>query len=275
MPIAKRDLILAGGTIAAVLGVLFFARGSRRLRRPGRIRWDPWRPGRTGPGRVRGGALRAGGRRVVGRPARPVDARALGRGSVCAGRRRRRRPRRPRLAGQRHDRRVASGSGRHRHHARAIAALVVRAAADPDQPLVLPFPVAYVAVVLTGIALLLALQHSVRLADQEVGAENWIPQLIYVAGAAIALIGGDPGGAGGRRELDARVARARGRRSRLSRAGSGGHGARDSAFAHRHARSRRSARRRPRPGSRAPSRPAARPPRSSPTGPRSARAHRR
>jgi hypothetical protein len=70
-----------------------------------------------------------------------------------------------------------------------LAALVVRAAADPDQSLVLPFPVAYVAIALTGIALLLALLHSARLADQDVSVENWIPQLIYVAGAAIALIG--------------------------------------------------------------------------------------
>ena len=70
-----------------------------------------------------------------------------------------------------------------------LAALVVRSAADPDQALVMPFPIAYVAVALTGIALLLALQHSARLADQDVSAENWIPQLIYVAGAAIALIG--------------------------------------------------------------------------------------
>jgi hypothetical protein len=71
-----------------------------------------------------------------------------------------------------------------------LAALVVRAAADPDQPLVLSFPVAYVVIALTGITLLLALQHSALLADQEVSIENWIPQLIYVAGAAIALIGG-------------------------------------------------------------------------------------
>lgn len=71
-----------------------------------------------------------------------------------------------------------------------LAALLVRAAADPDQTLVLPFPIAYVAVALTGIALLLALQHSVRLADQDVSATSWIPQLIYVAGAVIALIGG-------------------------------------------------------------------------------------
>ena len=70
-----------------------------------------------------------------------------------------------------------------------LAALAVRAAADPEQPLVLPFPVAYVAVALTALAMLLALQHSARLADQGVSVTSWIPQLIYVVGAAIALIG--------------------------------------------------------------------------------------
>jgi hypothetical protein len=70
-----------------------------------------------------------------------------------------------------------------------LAALVVRAAADTEQPLVLPFPAAYLTVALTAIAALLAIQHTIRLADQDVGIGSWIPQLLYVAGVAIALIG--------------------------------------------------------------------------------------
>jgi hypothetical protein len=70
-----------------------------------------------------------------------------------------------------------------------LAALVVRAAADTELPLVLPFPAAYLAVALTAIAALLAIQHTIRLADQDVGIGSWIPQLLYVAGVAIALIG--------------------------------------------------------------------------------------
>ena len=190
MPIAKRDLILAGGTIAAVLGVLFFAEVAADfddLDEYGGIL----------------GALAALALAVSG-VALFVLAAGAWSGSPLA-------PwTRAISAGDRSAKVVVGGAalvvlgwlgnvtigvwyldpGVIAITLVLLAALVVRAAADPDQPLVLPFPVAYVAVVLTGIALLLALQHSVRLADQEVGAENWILQLIYIAGAAIALIGG-------------------------------------------------------------------------------------
>ena len=190
MPIAKRDLILAGGTIAAVLGVLFFAEVAADfddLDEYGGIL----------------GALAALALAVSGVALFVLAAGAWSGGPLAPWTR-------AISAGDRSAKVVVGGAalvvlgwlgnvtigvwhldpGVIAITLVLLAALVVRAAADPDQPLVLPFPVAYVAVVLTGIALLLALQHSVRLADQEVGAENWILQLIYIAGAAIALIGG-------------------------------------------------------------------------------------
>jgi protein-S-isoprenylcysteine O-methyltransferase Ste14 len=44
-------------------------------------------------------------------------------------------------------------------------------------------------VALTAVAALLALQHTIALVDQEVGIGSWIPQLIYVAGVAVAFVG--------------------------------------------------------------------------------------
>ncbi len=70
-----------------------------------------------------------------------------------------------------------------------LAALVVRAAADPEQPLRLPFPVAYVAVGLTAVGAIIAFQHTTSLLDEGVGIASWIPMLPYIAGVAVALAG--------------------------------------------------------------------------------------
>ena len=190
MPIAKRDLILAGSTIAAVLGVLFLAEIAADF----------------GDLDAYGGILGA-----VAALALAVAGVALylfATGAWSGG------PLAPwtraLAAGDRMTRLVIGGAvlavvgwlgnvtigvwyldpGVIAITVLLVASLAVRAAADSEQPLVLPFPVAYVAIVLTAIAVLIALQHSASLADQDVGIANWIPQLLYVAGAAIALIGG-------------------------------------------------------------------------------------
>jgi hypothetical protein len=189
MPIAKRDLIFAGGEIAAVLGVLFLLE----------VLFDF--DDLDGYGGLLG-AVAALAIAVAGVALYVLAANAWSGGPLAPWTR-------ALAAGDRTTKLVLGGAalvvlgwlgnvtigvwlldpGVIAITLVLLAALSVRAAADPDQALVLPFPVAYVAVALTGIALLLALQHSARLADQDVSVENWIPQLIYVAGAAIALIG--------------------------------------------------------------------------------------
>ena len=189
MPIAMRDLILAGGTIAPVLGVLFLLEVASDF------------DGLDDYGGILG-ALAALALAVAGIALYVLAAGAWSGGPLAPWTR-------ALGAGDRMTRLVVGGAalvvlgwlgnvtigvwyldpGVIAITLVLLAALLVRAAADPDQTLVLPFPVAYVVVALTGIALLLALQHSANLADQDVSFGNWIPQLTYVAGAAVALIG--------------------------------------------------------------------------------------
>jgi hypothetical protein len=189
MPIAKRDLILTGGVIAAVLGVLFLLE----------VLFDFDDLDNYGGilGAVAALALAAAGVVLY------VLAASAWSGSPIA-------PwTRALAAGDRTTRLVMGGAvlavvgwlgnvtigvwyldaGVIAITALLLAALVVRAAADPDEPLRLPFPAANVAVALTAVAALLALQHTIALVDQEVGIGSWIPQLIYVAGVAVALVG--------------------------------------------------------------------------------------
>ena len=190
MPIAKRDLILAGSTIAAVLGVLFLAEVAADF---GDL--DSY-------GGILG-AVAALALAVAGVALYLFATSAWSGGPMAPWTR-------TLAAGDRMTRLVMGGAvlavlgwlgnvtigvwyldpGVIAITALLLGSLAVRAAADPEQPLVPPFPVAYVAIVLAAIAVLIALQHSASLADQDVGITNWIPQLMYVAGAAIALIGG-------------------------------------------------------------------------------------
>jgi hypothetical protein len=190
MPVAKRDLVLAGGEIAGVLGVLFLVEVVADF------------DGLDNYGGILG-AVAALALAVAGVVLYLLAARAWS-GSPLA-------PWTRALAvGDRPTKLVMGGAvlavvgwlgnvtvgvwyldpGVIPITLLLLAALAVRAASDPDEALVLPFPVAYVAIALAAMAVLIALQHSVRLADQDLGITNWIPQLIYVAGAVIALIGG-------------------------------------------------------------------------------------
>lgn len=189
MPIAKRDLIFAGGEIAAVLGVLFLLE----------VLFDFDDLDNYGGilGAVAALALAAAGVVLY------VLAASAWSGSPIA-------PwTRALAAGDRTTKLVMGGAvlavvgwlgnvtigvwyldaGVVAITALLLASPVVRAAADPDEPLRLPFPAAYVAVALIAVAALLALQHTIALVDQEVGIGSWIPQLIYVAGVAVALVG--------------------------------------------------------------------------------------
>jgi hypothetical protein len=70
-----------------------------------------------------------------------------------------------------------------------LAALVMRAAADPDQPLRSALPPAYVALGLSIVGAIIAIQHTVVFLDEPTGLDDWLFQLLYVAGVAIAVIG--------------------------------------------------------------------------------------
>jgi hypothetical protein len=70
-----------------------------------------------------------------------------------------------------------------------LAALVMRAAADPDQPLRLALPPAYVALGLSIVGAIIAIQHMTVFVDEPTGIGDWLFQLLYVAGVAIAVVG--------------------------------------------------------------------------------------
>ncbi len=70
-----------------------------------------------------------------------------------------------------------------------LAALVVRAAGDPEQPLRLPFPAILVALGLMIIGAIIALQHTSRMIGEGATLDDWFAQAIYVAGVAIAIAG--------------------------------------------------------------------------------------
>lgn len=72
-----------------------------------------------------------------------------------------------------------------------LAALITRATADPDKPLRLPFPPAFIAVVLMVVSALIALQHTGRMFETSARATYlaWVAQLVYVVGVGVALAG--------------------------------------------------------------------------------------
>jgi hypothetical protein len=70
-----------------------------------------------------------------------------------------------------------------------LVLLLARAEADPDQPMHLPIPIAFVAIVLAGLAALGAVGQTMALADADLGIDDWLAHLIAVAGVALALIG--------------------------------------------------------------------------------------
>lgn len=82
-----------------------------------------------------------------------------------------------------------------------LAALVMRAAADPDEPLRLPLPPAFAALALSVIGAIIAVQHTARFIDQGGGLDDWICQLLYVAGVVIVIVGAGLASAEGSRTL--------------------------------------------------------------------------
>ena len=84
-----------------------------------------------------------------------------------------------------------------------LAALVMRAEADPDEPLRLPIPAAFVALGLSIVGAIIALQHTLRFIDQIAGIDDWTFQLLYIAGVVVAIVGAGLGSAEGSRTLTA------------------------------------------------------------------------
>jgi hypothetical protein len=70
-----------------------------------------------------------------------------------------------------------------------LAALVMRAAADPDEPLLLPVPAGFVALGLSLVAAIIALQHIGVFFGQRTGLVDWLAQSLYVAGVAVVVAG--------------------------------------------------------------------------------------
>jgi hypothetical protein len=70
-----------------------------------------------------------------------------------------------------------------------LAALVMRAAVDPEMPLRLPVPAAFVALALAIVGAIIAIQHTASLLDVGAGLEDWLAQLLYVAGVVLVIVG--------------------------------------------------------------------------------------
>ena len=71
-----------------------------------------------------------------------------------------------------------------------LALLLARAEADPDQPMHLPIPVAFVAIVLAGLAALGCRRTDDRRSPMpHLGLDDWLAHLIAVAGVALAIVG--------------------------------------------------------------------------------------
>jgi hypothetical protein len=201
--VAVRDLILAGGTIAAVLGILFVAEiltDSDQLDTYGGIlglvltlglgiagvvlyyaatEW--WSGGPLAPWTT---AIASGGR-----PTRLV---LIGAALVLIG-----------WLGN-----VTIGfwflsAGAEVITLILLAALVMRAEADQDQPLRLPIPAAFVALGLSIIGAIIAIQHTGKLLERSsvAGLDDWIFQLLYVAGVVVVIVGAGIGSAEGSRAL--------------------------------------------------------------------------
>jgi len=72
-----------------------------------------------------------------------------------------------------------------------LAALLARSAADPDEPMHSPVPVGYIELPLTLLGAIIALQHTGQMFGTTARTTyiQWIPQLIYVVGVIVALAG--------------------------------------------------------------------------------------
>src|SRR6478752_5499583 len=70
-----------------------------------------------------------------------------------------------------------------------LAALVMRAAADAEEPLRLPVPAGFVALGLALVAAIIAFQHIGVFFGQRTGLVDWLAQLLYVAGVAVVVAG--------------------------------------------------------------------------------------
>jgi hypothetical protein len=77
----------------------------------------------------------------------------------------------------------------------------MRAAADPDEPLRLPLPPAFIALALSILGAIIAVQHMSVFVGEITGIDDWICQLLYVAGVVVVVVGAGIGSAEGSRSL--------------------------------------------------------------------------
>jgi hypothetical protein len=70
-----------------------------------------------------------------------------------------------------------------------LGTAVMRAIADPQRGLTLPFPAPVVALVLTGIAAVIAIQRTTLFLEGGHGIDDWAPHLLAVGGVALAVAG--------------------------------------------------------------------------------------
>ena len=82
-----------------------------------------------------------------------------------------------------------------------LAALVMRAAADPEEPLRLPLPPAFIALALSILGAIIAVQHMSVFVGEITGIDDWICQLLYVAGVVVVVVGAGIGSVEGSRSL--------------------------------------------------------------------------
>jgi len=82
-----------------------------------------------------------------------------------------------------------------------LAALVMRAAADPGEPLRLPLPPAFVALGLSIVAAIIAVQHTGEILKTNAGIAGWFAHLLYVGGVVVVIVGAGIGSAEGSRTL--------------------------------------------------------------------------
>jgi hypothetical protein len=65
----------------------------------------------------------------------------------------------------------------------------MRAGSDPEQPLDLGFPLAWIALALALVCTIIALQHTVAFMGKGLGLQDWFVQLVYVTGVVVLVIG--------------------------------------------------------------------------------------
>jgi hypothetical protein len=70
-----------------------------------------------------------------------------------------------------------------------LSALVMRAAADPEEPLRLPLPPAFVALALAILGAIIAIQHTMVFMKEITGLDDWLGQLLYLAGVVMVIVG--------------------------------------------------------------------------------------